>query len=76
MNQGKGEAWLISFTKAVRAVIGPDMILSHCPQAPYFKRSYYMNGGYYTINQQVGDQIDFYMLQYYNQVDSQYNTYQ
>jgi chitinase len=53
----------------------PDKIVTHCPQAPYFKNTYYPKGGYVTIDQQVGDLIDFYMIQFYNQGDSQYNTY-
>ena len=75
MNKGTGEQWLIDFTKALREVI-PNHIVSHCPQAPYFKNEYYINGGYKTINDEVGDLINFYILQYYNQVDSQYNSYE
>jgi chitinase len=75
MNAGTGEDWLIKFTKAVRAVI-PNHILSHAPQAPYFKNEYYKNGGYITVNSAVGDMIDFYMIQFYNQVNSKYNTYE
>jgi len=36
MEAGKGEQWLIDFTIALRKVI-PDHIITHCPQAPYFK---------------------------------------
>ena len=49
MNAGTGEEWLIKFTKAFRAV-APDHILTHAPQAPYFKNEYYKNGGYITID--------------------------
>ena len=75
MNQGKGEDWLIQFTKAVREGI-PNHILSHAPQAPYFKNEYYKNGGYITVHKQVGSLIDFYMVQFYNQVDSKYDNYE
>jgi hypothetical protein len=36
MNNGVAETWLIQFTIAVRQVI-PSHILTHAPQAPYFK---------------------------------------
>lgn len=79
MNRGTGEEWLIQFTRALREVI-PNHIVTHCPQAPYFKNEYYtngtINGGYKTINDQVGDLINFYILQFYNQVDSRYDTYE
>jgi hypothetical protein len=75
MDAGTGEQWLIDFTKALRSKI-PNHIVTHCPQAPYFKSEYYKNGGYITVNQQVGNLIDFYIIQFYNQGDSQYNTYQ
>ena len=53
----------------------PNHIVTHCPQAPYFKGEYYKNGGYVTVNKQVGDLINFYLIQFYNQGDSTYNTY-
>lgn len=74
MENGIGEDWLIKFTQALRAVI-PDKIVTHCPQAPYFKSSYYKNGGYITVDKQVGNLINFYLIQFYNQGDSQYNNY-
>jgi len=74
MVDGVGEDWLIQFTQALRAVI-PDKIVTHCPQAPYFKSEYYVHGAYVTVDQQVGDLINFYIVQFYNQGDSQYNTW-
>lgn len=53
----------------------PTQIISHAPQAPYFKNEYYPKGGYVTVNQQVGNLIDFYNVQFYNQDNTQYNTY-
>ena len=35
-----------------------------------------MNGGYYKVNKEVGNLIDFYMVQFYNQVDSKYDSYE
>ena len=74
MEAGTGEKWLIDFTIALRKVI-PDHIISHAPQAPYFKNEYYKNGGYITVHKEVGDLINFYNIQFYNQGDSKYNTY-
>lgn len=66
MEAGTAEAWLISFTKKLRSEL-PDHIISHAPQAPYFKSEYYQNGGYVTVDQEVGSLIDFYNVQFYNQ---------
>ena len=54
----------------------PNHIITHAPQAPYFKNEYYTHGAYKTVHDQVGDLIDFYMVQFYNQVDSKYDTYE
>ncbi|WOO76896.1 uncharacterized protein LOC62_01G000509 [Vanrija pseudolonga] len=37
------------------------------PIAPWFCRSCYSDGAYAAVNDQVGNTIDFYSLQYYNQ---------
>ena len=37
MEEGKAEAWLISFTKKLRELL-PTQIITHAPQAPYFKK--------------------------------------
>jgi len=49
--------------------------VTHAPQAPYFKNDFYKNGGYITVDKEVGDLINFYNIQFYNQGDSKYNTY-
>ena len=74
MEAGLGEDWLIEFTKAYR-VESPDTILAHAPQAPYFSGTYYKNNGYNKVNQQVGSMIDFYFVQFYNQVGTKYDSY-
>jgi chitinase len=74
MEDGKGEEWLISFTKALRQII-PDHIVTHAPQAPYFKNEFYRNGAYMTVHKAVGDLINFYIIQFYNQGDSKYDNY-
>ena len=75
MEAGKGEAWLISFTKELRRQL-PNHIITHAPQGPYFKDEYYPQGGYVTVHQEVGDLIDFYNVQFYNQGNTQYNSYE
>ena len=63
---GTGEEWLIKFTKQLRKRL-PDRLITHAPQAPYFEESTYKNGAYMTIHREVGDLIDFYNVQFYNQ---------
>jgi chitinase len=74
MEAGKGEDWLIKFTTKLRSII-PDKIITHAPQGPYFKDDYYPKGGYVTVHKAVGDMIDFYNVQFYNQGNTQYNSY-
>jgi len=74
MEAGTGEQWLIDFTNAYREV-SPDTILAHAPQAPYFSPTYYKNGGYGTVDSAVGQHIDFYFMQYYNQGSTKYDSY-
>jgi len=79
MNQGRAEAWLISFTQQLRKQLPREQgyIISHAPQAPYFLgKPNYPNGAYITIDQAVGNLIDFYNVQFYNQGSSDYTTYQ
>ncbi len=54
----------------------PNHIISHAPQAPYFKSEFYKNGAYMTVHQKVGNTIDFYNVQFYNQGNTKYDTYQ
>ncbi len=50
--------------------------MSHSPLAPYFAGyPTYKNGGYLRVNQEVGDMIDFYNVQYYNQGVQGYDSY-
>lgn len=65
---------MISLTKQLRSKL-PNHIITHAPQAPYFKSEYYPKGGYITVNKEVGNLIDFYNIQFYNQGDTKYNSY-
>jgi chitinase len=77
LESGKGEDWLIQCTKAARKVLPVgDYILSHAPQGPYFMgTSKYPNGGYLEVEKEVGNLIDFYNVQFYNQGTTSYDTY-
>lgn len=75
MEAGTGEAWLIAFQRKLREIL-PNHIITHAPQAPYFKQDFYKNGGYYTVDKEVGSTIDFYNVQFYNQGDTKYDTNQ
>lgn len=70
--QGKSSDWLIALTKSLRAELpSPDYIITHAPVAPWFNTQMYPNG-YAYIHQQVGNLIDWYNVQFYNQEN--YNT--
>jgi len=73
---GTGEAWLITITKTLRQLLPKEQgfIITHAPQAPYFSWSY-PKGGYLTVDKEVGDSIDFYNVQFYNQATSSYDSY-
>jgi chitinase len=75
MEAGTGEEWIIRFHTQLRSRL-PTHIISHCPQAPYFKSEAYKNGAYSTIHNKIGSTIDFYNTQFYNQGDTKYDTYE
>ena len=75
MENGTGEQWLITFTQKLRSMI-PNHIITHAPQAPYFSTEKYKNGGYVNVHRQVGNLIDFYNVQFYNQGNTSYDTYE
>ncbi len=74
---GAGEAWLATFTTQLRTLLGPSAIIAHAPQAPYFAGlPYYPAGGYLTVHSNVGSLIDWYLVRYYNQGSTSYDTEQ
>lgn len=66
---GGGEDFLISLTKTLRAKLpSPQYFITHAPQAPYFTTgTNYPNGAYLKVHKEVGDLIDAYEIQFYNQ---------
>merc|ERR1712032_1521648 len=76
MEKGDAEEWLITITKELRKKLGPDAIITHAPQGPYFfmGNDKYPGGGYTHVNKEVGDSINWYNIQYYNQGTREANT--
>ena len=75
---GDGENWLITCTQTLRQYLPQDQyIITHAPQGPYFTTAdMYPQGAYLKIDSEVGDLIDWYNLQYYNQGGDVYTSYQ
>ncbi|NET46850.1 glycosyl hydrolase family 18 protein [Okeania sp. SIO2B3] len=69
--------WLAEATRAVKAVY-PEAIVTHAPQAPYFQKTENPNAsyGYLELNEKAGDLIDSYNIQFYNQGNTAYDTYE
>lgn len=73
MNSNQGEAWLVAFQRELRRLLPRPYIITHAPLAPWFtSAAVYKSGAYVAVNQLVGDTIDFYNVQYYNQGDGVY----
>jgi len=66
---------VIQFTHTLRSVL-PFHLITHAPQAPYWNSDIYINGGYTNIHKKAGFLIDLYNVQYYNQMNATYSTYQ
>jgi hypothetical protein len=74
--------WIIDATIAARRILGPDKIISHAPQAPYFgpitNNSGYWSGslGGYSLVEKSTSEVDYYLIQFYNQGLTCYTTFQ
>ncbi|THH32471.1 hypothetical protein EUX98_g1721 [Antrodiella citrinella] len=67
---GKAEQWLITFTQQLRTQLPVGQyILTHAPVAPWFEPNRWGGGGYLRVDQTVGNLIDWYNVQFYNQND-------
>ncbi len=66
--------WLATATNSFFGVEGADALeVSHAPQAPYFSTA---TSGYAAVEAQTKGKIDFYNIQYYNQGDWAYQSYE
>ncbi|KAF8550126.1 glycoside hydrolase family 18 protein [Imleria badia] len=62
------EPWLISLTQQLRKKLPQgEYILSHAPVAPWFSPNMWHGGGYLQVHKSVGNLIDWYNIQFYNQ---------
>ncbi|KAJ7728956.1 glycoside hydrolase family 18 protein [Mycena maculata] len=72
---GAGEDWLISFTTQLRTILPVGQyIVTHAPVAPWFSPGIWGGGGYLAVNTAVGNLIDWYNVQFYNQGTTEYTT--
>ena len=69
---GPAVAWLCTLTSTLRQLLPREKgyVLSHAPQPAYF------DIGYAQVYQQCGDDIDFLNVQFYNQGEGAYSTYE
>ncbi|KAJ7623187.1 glycoside hydrolase family 18 protein [Roridomyces roridus] len=72
---GKAENWLISFTTQLRTILPQGQyIITHAPVAPWFSPNIWGGGGYLAVDAAVGNLIDWYNVQFYNQGSKEYTT--
>ena len=86
MEAGTAVPWLVKLTESMLqtfSVKAPNskFIISHAPQAPYFMPGKYPQNYFEFFNTKigngtVGDHIDFFNVQFYNQGSSDYLTYE
>ena len=74
-------AWFQTLGNVARSILGPNRIISHAPQSPYFgpvgtsdPAIWAGNSGGYTQVYLNNPDIDYFFIQYYNQ-SAQYLTY-
>jgi len=58
-------SWVADATNAARNILGPNGIISHAPQFPYFGNDDGFSNGYGQVYQQAPS-INFLLIQYYN----------
>ena len=84
MESGTAVPWLIEMTNAMIKkfkATGKKYIITHAPQAPYFIDGKYpknyvdLHNSTLSDGSTVGDNIDSYLVQFYNQGSSSYSTY-
>ncbi|KAI0372704.1 glycoside hydrolase [Pilatotrama ljubarskyi] len=75
-SDGKAEVWLATFTQQLRTQLPKgQFILSHAPVAPWFSvNKLFSAGAYLKVDETVGDLIDWYNVQFYNQGTDEYTT--
>ncbi|EIW79375.1 glycoside hydrolase family 18 protein [Coniophora puteana RWD-64-598 SS2] len=75
MSAGTGVQWLTTFTQALRKQLPQGQyLLTHAPVAPWFSPGMYTDNAYIQVDDNVGNLIDWYNVQFYNQGSSEYTT--
>ena len=68
--------WIVAANAAARKAIGPARLITHAPQGPYFKNGWTSpSGGYSDVFKKAAGAIDWLHVQFYNQGDACYSTY-
>jgi chitinase len=71
--------WFVDVSESCRRALGPDGIITHAPQAPYFgaegTAAWTGPSGGYTAVEKRTSTINFYNVQFYNQGASCYTDY-
>ncbi|KAF8334535.1 glycoside hydrolase [Amanita rubescens] len=72
---GSAENWLITFTKQLRKELPVGQyIVTHARKHFWFSPKRWGGGGYLKVNSEVGNLIDWYNIQFYNQGANEYTT--
>lgn len=72
--RGTAESWLIDFSTTLKDLL-IDKTIVHTVDSKYFASNTYPNGGYMKIHEEIGDGIAFYNVKYFENEDSNYDTY-
>ncbi|KAJ7768694.1 glycoside hydrolase family 18 protein [Mycena maculata] len=72
---GTAIPWLTTLTQVLRQQLPQGQyIITHAPVAPWFSPGLWPGNGYLGVDAAVGDLIDWYNIQFYNQGTSEYVT--
>ncbi|EIN14309.1 glycoside hydrolase [Punctularia strigosozonata HHB-11173 SS5] len=72
---GKAETWLATFTRQLRTSLPQGQyIITHARKQVLFSPGKFGGGAYLTVDSDVGDLIDWYNVQFYNQGTTEYTT--
>ena len=65
---GQSLPWLVALQTSLRKQLpSPQYVISHAPLAPWFSWTTYSDGGYSAFDDQIGNTVDWYNVQFYNQ---------
>ncbi|KAK2460267.1 hypothetical protein APHAL10511_007656 [Amanita phalloides] len=72
---GSAKDWLISYTQQLRTILPTDRyIVTHAPVAPWFSPGLWNGEGYLVVDSVVGNLINWYNVQFFNQGATEYTT--